>query len=86
MTKRTRPINDCGIGYAGIENEKMRDIRIYHENGRVQIWVEVAGYNTFTSDLPPYEALQYLNPIEAMAFSKALARCAIEALKDSAEP
>lgn len=75
--KRTRAVNDIGLGMAGIGNERLRDFRVYEESGSVQVWVEVAAS-------PPAELLQYLTPEEAMAFSKAFERCAIAALKNRA--
>lgn len=77
--KRTRLINDRGIGYKGIGTERIRDIRIFDEGNSVQVWVEIAPLNSSET----YEALQYLSPQEAMAFAKALERCAIQALKES---
>lgn len=61
---RTRRINDHGIGLAGAEGEKLRDLRIDEEGEMVQIWVEV----------PPgcTEALQYLSPEEAIAIGNAM--------------
>lgn len=80
-TKRTRQINDRGIGYAGIDKELIRDIRVYDEGDRVQVWVEVMARG---SSGETTEAMQYLTAQEAMAFAKAFERCAIQALKEAA--
>lgn len=72
---RTRRINDIGLGLAGADNEKLKDLRVYVENGGVQVWSEHKDGS---------EALQYLSPVEAMAFAKAFERCAIQALKETA--
>lgn len=72
---RIRQINDSGIGLWGFEGEKLRDIRVYAENGSVQLWVEVGQGDSIE------EAMQYLTPSEAMAFAKAFERCAVQALK-----
>jgi hypothetical protein len=79
MIKRTRVVNDIGIGFSGIDQELVKDIRVYPESGRVQFWIELyeRGFSGRT-----HEAMQYLSPEEAMAFSKALKRCAIKALED----
>lgn len=71
---RTREINDIGIGLAGAEGECLKDIRVYPESGAVHIWVELSDGR---------EVLQYLSPLEAMAFAKAFERCAVQALKDA---
>lgn len=73
--KRTRIVNDIGLGLAGADNEKLKDLRVYVEAGRVQVWSEHKDGS---------EAMQYLTPVEAMAFAKAFERCAIAALKDEA--
>lgn len=78
----TRPINEIGLGIAGLAGEHLRDFRIYEENGSVQIWVAVARRRGDTS-LGDIEALQYLTPDQAMAFAKAFERCAIQALKNA---
>lgn len=39
---RTRTVNEIGIGFKGIEAERMGDIRVYVEGGQVQVWVEIA--------------------------------------------
>jgi hypothetical protein len=84
--KRTRVVNGLGIGYAGLEGERVRDIRIYNEGGAVQFWVEVAGFGLMNNEAEiAYEAMQYLTPEEAMAVAKALERCAIQALRETAE-
>ena len=75
MSQRTRVINDISIGYRGVNNEKLRDIRVYAEGGAVQVWVEIANRSE------AYEALQYLSPRAVMEFAKAFERCAIEALR-----
>lgn len=75
MTGRTRIVNDIGLGLAGADNEKLKDLRVYVENGGVQVWSEHRDGS---------EALQYLSPVEAMAFAKAFERCAIQALKETA--
>lgn len=80
MTKRTRDINDRGIGFAGIDKELIRDIRVYDEGGRVQVWVEVM----IGKENETREAMQYMTAEEAMAFAKAFERCAIQALRDAA--
>jgi hypothetical protein len=71
---RIREINGIGIGFAGTEAEKVRDIRIYPENSTVLMLIEMNGQ----------DGLQYLTPQEAMSFAKAFERCAIAALKDGA--
>lgn len=73
--RRTRILNDIGLGLAGAENEKLKDLRVYVESGSVQVWSEHKDGS---------EAMQYLTPIEAMAFAKAFERCAIAALKETA--
>lgn len=80
-TKRTRQINERGIGYAGIDKELIRDIRVYDEGGSVQIWIEMMARGSSGETM---EALQYFTAEEAMAFAKAFERCAIQALKESA--
>ena len=75
--KRTRTVNDIGLGMAGMPREKMVDFRVYEESGSIQVWCEIAPGS-------PSEILQYLTPEEAMAFSKAFERCAIAALKNRA--
>ena len=75
MKNRTRAINDIGIGFAGSPGEYIRDIRIYDEIGIVRISVEMA----------EQEFVQCLSPLEAMAFAKALERCAAAALKSLVE-
>ena len=77
-TNGTRAINDDGIGFFGVGNERMKDIRVYAENGCVMVWAEIHSWGDVR------EACQYLNPVEAMAFAKAFERCAIQALKDIA--
>lgn len=68
---RTRAINGTGIGFLGRGNEKMKDIRVYHESGSVQLWV----------DFLDTSVMQYLSPEEAKAFAKAFKRCAVEAAR-----
>jgi hypothetical protein len=76
--KRTRTVNDIGLGMAGIGKERMLDFLVYEEGGRVFVKFE------FEPENSPSELLQYLTPEEAMAFSKAFERCAIAALKNRA--
>lgn len=73
---RIRPINEIGLGLS--DNSKMKDVRFYVENGSVLLWVEIA----INQEGETREVLQYLTPAEAMAFSKAFERCAIQAFKD----
>jgi hypothetical protein len=80
--KRTRVINDIGIGFVGVGNERMHDIRVYAEGGSVLIWAEVEGSWVLDGTA---EGLQYLTPSEAMAFSRAFRRCAIAALEAAGE-
>jgi hypothetical protein len=77
MKNGTRTINEIGCGLFGVGTERMKDFRVYEEGGAVQVWVdhEEGGVTNL---------LQYLTPIEAMAFAKAFERCAIAALKNSA--
>lgn len=49
----------------------MKDIRVYHESGSVQLWV----------DFLDTSVMQYLSPEEAKAFAKAFKRCAVEAAR-----
>ena len=74
MQKRTRVVNGIGIGFAGLDGERLRDIHIYTEYGKVMIGVNV----------DDHEAIQYMSPEAAMSFAKAFERCAIAALKESA--
>ena len=83
MSDRTRRVNEIGAGKVGVANERMRDFRVYVENGSVQIWVEVSDYPSRGGD--SIEVMQYLTAEEAMFFAKAFERCAIEALKNGAE-
>ena len=71
---RTRVVNDIGLGMTGFGDERMADIRVYHEDGRVQVWVETDGSGIT-------EVMQYLTADEAMAFSRAFRRCAIAAME-----
>jgi hypothetical protein len=80
--KRTRCINDIGIGFKGTGDERMVDIRVYPEGGGVLVWPEIRQHGVCATDT--LEAVQYLTAEEAMAFAKAFERCAIQALKDSA--
>ena len=80
--KRTRRINDIGIGMAGIGDELVKDIRVFPENGNVQVWIELFD-RSWNGTI--HEAMQYLSPEEAMRFSMAFARCAIQALKEMSE-
>lgn len=69
---RTRKINDHGIGLASQDaRKKIKDIRVYDENGSVQIWFELADG----------EYLQYLTPDEAREFGKAFEQCARAAIR-----
>jgi hypothetical protein len=72
---RLRFINDTGLGLLGAEKDKIKDLRVYEENGSVQLWVE-------TADM---EYLQYLSAQEAMSFALAFERLAVIALKKQAE-
>lgn len=83
MTGRVRRVNEIGAGFKGIDNERMKDLRIYEESGSVQIWVEVADFQSRGGNT--IEVMQYLTPSEAMAFARAFERCEIEALKKGAE-
>lgn len=74
-TRQTRVINDNGIGMIGAENDRVKDIRIYEENGTIQVWVEIEQQT----------ALQYLSPDQAMQFSVVLERLAQIALRKSAD-
>jgi hypothetical protein len=80
MTK-TRRINANGIGLAGDDGNRLRDIYIYDECGTVMLQVEVMGRKPDEQ----HGALQYLTAYQAMEFAKAFERCAIAALKYSAE-
>lgn len=73
--KTLRPVNTTGLGIKGEERDKIQDIRVFHENGSVQLWVELHGAE---------EYLQYLSPEEAMILAKALDRLAIEAFRERA--
>ena len=75
--KRTRAVNDIGLGMAAIGNERMRDFILYEESGSV-----IVRCDCHTDGID--EITQYLTPEEAMAFSKAFERCAIAALKNRA--
>lgn len=81
MSTRTRPVNDIGIGFAGLDNERAADIRVYVQSGTVIVELDVRGMDDQFSDVR--HGLQYLTAAEAMAFAKAFERCAIQALKDS---
>ena len=72
---RLRFVNDTGLGLLGTEKEKVKDLRVYEENGSIQIWIE-------TADI---EVMQYLTPQEAMTFALAFERLATIALKKRAE-
>ena len=72
---RLRFVNDTGLGLLGAEKEKVKDLRVYEENGSIQIWIE-------TADI---EVMQYLTPQEAMTFALAFERLAMIALKKRAE-
>ena len=80
--KRTRRINDIGIGMAGIGDELVKDFRVYSESGSVQVWIELFD-RSWNGTI--HEAMQYLTPEEAMRFAKAFERCAIQALKEMSE-
>lgn len=62
-----------GIGLKGDDTDRMKDISVFADGKRVSIWVEA----------DKFEVVQYLTPQEAMAFSKAFERAAIQALKNS---
>jgi hypothetical protein len=83
VTGRTRRVNDIGAGKAGVGNERMRDFRVYVEDGLVRVWVEVADFASRGDT--SVEVMQYLTADEAMFFAKAFERCAIEALRQGAE-
>lgn len=68
MRDLTQTSNGALIFQSAVPNEKIQIVRVYHENGTVML-----GIND--------EMLQYLTPIEAMAFSKAFKRVAIAALE-----
>lgn len=56
---------------------RIPDIHFYAESGSVHFWATVQNY-----DDKGIEALQYLDPLDAMEFAKAMEKCAIQALKD----
>jgi hypothetical protein len=67
-----RTINDTGLALTAHPGSKIKELRVYCENGSVQFWVELRDGT---------EVMQYLEPSEAMGLSKALDRLAIEALR-----
>jgi len=72
---RINPCNIDGISYdADNPQRKVQRITVHPESDTVQVWIK-----TLTE-----EVLVYLDPEEAMAFSNAFARCAIQALKEKA--
>lgn len=77
---RLQPINIIGLILTAAPGEKIQAIRVYEEGGSVQFWVQAAW-----GEKDSTEVMQYLTPQEAMSFAKAFERCAIEALKNSAE-
>ena len=70
-----KPCNDCGLIIE--KNCRLPEIKFYVESGRVLFWTTVTD-----KDGHEIEALQYLDPSQAMKLSKAMASCAITALKE----
>lgn len=68
MRDLTQTSNGALVFQAERELERIQIVRVYHEGGTVML-----GIND--------DMLQYLTPIEAMAFSKAFKRVAIAALE-----
>jgi hypothetical protein len=75
--KRTREVNEIGIGMAGLAGDRIKDICVFVEGGSVVLWVEIDDRSGIS------EFIQYFDPASAMAFSKAFERCAVAALKQS---
>ena len=82
-------VNDHGVRIRpGSDAERLRDVRVYAENGSVQLWVEVAIPRGFSAHiLPPgkgpadgtIEALQYLTPRQAVGIGLGFLRSAWQA-------
>ena len=79
--KRTRTVNEHGIGMLGLPGERMLDFRVFEESGTVHVEFDTTVSNDRLAGVTT-TILQYLGPTEAMAFAKALERCAIRALKN----
>jgi hypothetical protein len=72
--RKVESCNGIGAHFAGVGNERMKALRVFEESGSVHVAVNIDGS----------EGLQYLDPMQAMAFAKAFERCAIAALKNLA--
>lgn len=72
--RKVETCNDIGAIFHGIERERMKRFAVYEERGTVYVTVEI----------DDRDALQYLDPLQAMAFAKAFEHCAIAALKNRA--
>ena len=70
--KRVVPINNTGLLI--LSNSRLPDVHFYEENGAVLLWATVA-------DEKDYTGLEYLTPIEAMKFARAMEKCAIQAFR-----
>ena len=70
------PCND--IGFVVESACRLPELKCYVEGGSVLFWATVTD-----GGKKEIEALQYLTPEIAMKMSKALERCAIQALKDN---
>ena len=73
--KQLRVLNDTGISLLGEPADKIQDIRVYPENGSIQMWVLLSDGT---------EVLQYLSAKEAMAFAVVFERLAIETFRQEA--
>ena len=74
------PCND--IGFIVESACRLPELKCYVENGSVLFWASIIDTAKGNDDRE-IEALQYLTPEVAMKMSKALERCAIQALKDN---
>lgn len=80
MPNRALSDDNGGVYFPGLKGDRVKAIRISQDGGVVSVWFEFY----LPDGRGEYEALQYLNPVEAMAFAKAFERCAIQALKEIA--
>lgn len=67
--------NETGLAMYGAPSDKVKSIKVFEENGSVQLWVE------FSSG---QEAFQYLSADEAAALSLVLERLSVRCLKAKA--
>jgi hypothetical protein len=76
-TRRTKPCNVIGISLVGKPNERLHRLVVYQDSDTVIVDARVVS----PRDQAIVEAIQYLTPIEAMAFARAFERCAVAALR-----